>query len=228
MDVFQHHLLQKLPTFEGLEIPEEPTPRFWLEAFTASNQMATHGYFGGIMPDGFRVAESSRVFFTREGIPEGSKSDVMVIVIDRDSDPVLKAIDADLNERFGHVDDERALATFLTAYARQLLEPQEEVGDETWRSRWHAFCLRNRGQQVRLGWLVKNRFGPCLPMAMLLKFAADVRKLKLHLAQGVALLEWAEPHAWCAREEETLVAYDPARLAFGQPMQDHYQIDALP
>ena len=227
MDIFQHAALRDLPTFTGLHVDESALPGITDEAYEASNLMARQGYFEGTMPAGFRVAESSRVTFNREGHSSSPKANEMVILVDPQSDPVLQLIAQDVDTRFAAFDGAE-FAELITAYSRLLLEPAADLPVRDWESLWWHYCLRNRSQLVRLGWLVKNRIGPCLPMAMLAKFASDRRGFRLILAQGCYLDDFAEPHAWTVRETGAkLLAYDPARLKFGVEMDGLYEVDQM-
>lgn len=172
-------------------------PRAYIPSASAIEQSNYHAVLQKTVrpiEDGFQDA-GQNVTFDNAGRP---LSDVnrAVILKDRNQDPVLREVIADVKQRFGKL-EQRQQAEALLRYTNALLRPRNlsESQLDDW---YRDFNSVHKEKQILLGDFIRNGKGVCSQQALLYKVLVDELGLPVSYVSGTGSEESPASlnHAW--------------------------------
>ncbi|HEY9868371.1 MAG TPA: EDR1-related protein, partial [Candidatus Obscuribacterales bacterium] len=200
------------------------------EAIDASNRFTRNHSMDERLPNGWQYVEQRR-FIGPDGVATGRDRMLHSVLVDRNTDPVLRSVIDTARQRFSHLPPAQR-AEALQNFVNDLLRPagMTEEALDTW---YASFLRAHDGHRIPLGEFIAHGQGVCSQRAILLKVLGDELGLNFRLIRGSGGANPAEiNHVWTEIDlpgQGTRI-FDPRHRRAGERAEDfasHYHGSAI-
>lgn len=183
-----------LPRFEKFEPASQAEAQLSGAALKQSQQYVETGLISSRLEDALRlpVRTDSRGF-TEKGIAVDATE--RFILIDRTSDPALRAVIDDAVERYRGMPRGPEMAMDLRNYVSSLMN-RYNLSGQSLEQLYSETLQKSRTRNIPIGQFLCKGSGVCLQRSALMKVLADELGMQARLREGFMGIRKPQPHVW--------------------------------